>query len=159
MKRFFAILLALLMTAALCACDGGEAPKKEAYGATVKGISVEIDADAAAVLGALGAWSSYDESPSCAFEGLDKIYGYGAFDLLTYPLDGKDYVSGIYLNDDTYTTRKGVRVGDAKESVTAAYGAADEETASYLRYAAEGMTLTFLIKDGKVTNIQYVKNT
>jgi hypothetical protein len=159
MKKTIALILTLIFLFALCACDGGEDPKLQKYAVTVKETKVEIDAEAAAVLQSLGEWTTYDESPSCAFEGLDKIYGYGAFDILTYPLNGKDYVSGIYLNDDSYTTEEGIALGADKDAVIQAYGEADSQSDTYLRYEGDGMSLTFLLKDGRVTNIQYAKNT
>ena len=158
MKKGIALMLMLALLCMLCACDGGEDIKKS-YTVTLNDVKVKIDAEADSVLSALGEWTNYDESPSCAFEGLDKIYGYGAFDVLTYPLNGKDYIYGVYLNDDSFTTEEGIAVGAAREDVVQAYGDATSQSDSYLRYEGEGMTLTFLLKDGCVTNIQYVKNT
>ena len=158
MKKGIALMLMLALLCMLCACDGGEDIKKS-YAVTLNDVKVKIDAEADSVLSALGEWTTYDESPSCAFEGLDKIFGYGAFDILTYPLNGKDYVSGIYLNDDTYTTEEGIAVGAMREAVIEAYGEPDSQSDSYLCYEGDGMSLTFLLKDGRVTNIQYVKNT
>lgn len=158
MKKGIALILTLALLCLLCACDAGENTAKT-YAVTLKSVQIKIDAEADSVLQAVGEWTTYDESPSCAFEGLDKIYGYGAFDILTYPLNGKDYVSGIYLNDDTYTTEEGITVGAMREAVIQTYGEADSKSDTYLRYEGDGMSLTFLLKDGRVTNIQYVKNT
>ena len=159
MKRIIGILLIVLsMTACLCACNGGGNEKKDAYFVQFGEVSVYIDQDIQLILHDLGSWNTYDESPSCAFEGVDRVYGYGAFDIQTYPLDGIDYVYAIYLNDDTNATREGIAVGATRDQVVAVYGEADEESATYLRYVADGMTLSFLLKNGAVTNIQYVKN-
>ena len=159
-KRFLILLGALLLTlGALVACDGAEESQKTPYSFAVGSAIVEIDGEAEAILQEIGPWSTYDESPSCAFEGLDKMYGYGPFDVATYPLEDKDYIFAVYLNDDTCATREGIRVGDTRDAVLQAYGTPDEESDTYLRYAASGMTLSFLLKNGTVTNIQYVKNT
>ena len=159
MKKVIAIILAVTFLCLLCGCDGGGTPQPKSYTATVKNVKVKIDADATQILQSLGEWTTYGESPSCAFEGLDKIYGYGAFDILTYPSNGKDYVSGIYLNDDSFATEEGIAVGADKEAVIKAYGEPDSQSDTYLRYEGEGMSLTFLLKNNRVSSVQYVKNT
>ena len=159
MKKVIAIILAVTFLCLLCGCDGGGTPQPKSYAATVKNVKVKIDADATQILQSLGEWTTYGESPSCAFEGLDKIYGYGAFDILTYPLNGKDYVSGVYLNDDSFATEEGIAVGADKEAVIKAYGEPDSQSDTYLRYEGEGMSLTFLLKNNRVSSVQYVKNT
>ncbi|MBQ9131021.1 MAG: hypothetical protein IJX62_00940 [Clostridia bacterium] len=160
MKRFLILSLALFLSlVALASCNAQEEPPREAYWIVIGDATVKIDGEAETILQGIGPWSTYDESPSCAFDGLDKLYGYGAFDLETYPLEDKDYISAIHLNDDTIATREGISVGATRDDVLQAYGTPTEESDSYLRYAASGMTLSFLLKNGTVTNIQYVKNT
>ena len=158
-QKYVSLVLAVLMLLSmgtLASCDGGE-NEKTTYGVTLGTVSVEIDAEAEAILAALGAWKTYDASPTCAFEGEDKVYGYGSFDIQTYTADGKDYIHSIYLLDDAYATRKGISVGSTREAVITAYGDPNEESATALTYNADGMVLSFLLRDGTVTNIQYVK--
>lgn len=159
LRTYLSLMLSLLMllsAAWLIACDG-EQPQKTTYGVTLGSVPIEIDAEAEAILASLGAWKTYDASPTCAFEGEDKVYGYGSFDVQTYTSAGKDYIHSIYLLDDTYATREGISVGSTRDAVIAAYGEPNEQTASSLTYRADGMTLSFLLRDGTVTNIQYVK--
>jgi hypothetical protein len=132
--------------------------EKKTYAAAVDGVRIAVDDLAAPVLSALGKWSSYDESPSCAFEGLDKIYGYGSFEIQTYTFGGKDYIRSVYLIDDSVQTEQGITIGSTVEQVREAYGAPSKENEGSLQYAGEGMTLAFLIRDGRVTNIQYLKD-
>ncbi len=147
----------LLCCISLVSCDGEES-KKTTYGVTIGGVVIELDAEAEAILTALGAWKTYDASPTCAYEGEDKVYGYGSFDVQTYTLGGKDYIHSVYLLDDTHATREGISVGSTRDGVVEAYGTPTKETAGALIYEGNAMTLTFLLRDGTVTAIQYVKS-
>lgn len=157
MKKTVCLLLSVLLALSLCACVD-PVTEKVTYAAAVEGVRIAVDDPAEPVLSALGEWSSYDESPSCAFEGLDKIYGYGSFEIQTYTKDGKDYIRAIYLIDDGCRTQRDIAIGDTAEAVKEAYGTPTRESEGSLQYAGEGMTLTFLLRDGIVTNIQYLKD-
>ena len=157
MKKTVCLLLSVLLALSLCACVD-PATEKVTYAAAVEGVRIAVDDPAEPVLSALGEWSSYDESPSCAFEGLDKIYGYGSFEIQTYTKDGKDYIRAVYLIDDGCRTQRDIAIGDTAEAVKEAYGTPTRESEGSLQYAGEGMTLTFLLRDGIVTNIQYLKD-
>lgn len=157
MKKTVCLLLSVLLALSLCACVDPVTDKKT-YAAAVEGVRIAVDDPAEPVLSALGEWSSYDESPSCAFEGLDKIYGYGSFEIQTYTKDGKDYIRAVYLIDDGCRTQRDIAIGDTAEAVKEAYGTPTRESEGSLQYAGEGMTLTFLLRDGIVTNIQYLKD-
>lgn len=160
MKRIGCLALALAMMLCVCAftsCNGDQ-PEQVTYGAVVNGVAIEIDAEAAAILASLGEWKTYDASPTCAFEGEDKIYGYGSFEIRTYTLGGKDYIHSVYLLDDSQQTKKGITIGSKESAVTGSYGKPSKTTDGALIYDGEGMTLSFLLRDGTVTNIQYVKS-
>ena len=160
MKKIGCLMLAMAMMLCICvltSCDEGS-PEKNTYGVTVNGVAIEIDAEAAAILSALGEWKTYDASPTCAFEGEDKVYGYGSFEIRTYTLGGKDYIHSVYLLDDSLTTQKGITIGSKSSAVTGSYGKPSKTTEGALIYDGEGMTLSFLIRDDVVTNIQYVKS-
>ncbi len=159
MKKFliYLLLVAAVLTLAACQNDPPETQTPSYTFTSNSGVEIAIDADAAPILSALGQWSDYAESASCAFVGLDKIYTYAGFELQTYPDQDKDYVYSVILYDDTVTTDKGIRIGSARDAVTAAYGTPSEETDTALTYNGKGMTLQFLLRDGAVTSIQYTK--
>ena len=162
MKKLICIILALTALMALTACDGEEPDAAEAkYVFVANGVEIRIDAPADTVLPALGEPKSYDESPSCAFEGLDKVYVYAGFKIQTYPLNGKDYIYSVSLTDDSVATPESVAVGAGKDQVTAAYGTptTQSDTEMVYRDTQSKMHLQFLLRDGKVTNIQYAKQT
>ncbi|MBR2722517.1 MAG: hypothetical protein IKC31_01475 [Clostridia bacterium] len=157
--KIIRVLALLLVCAALFACVGcaGKPAQKKPYGATINGVRIELDAKAPELLVQLGTHTSYDESPTCAYEGYDKVYGYGAFEIETYTLGGIEYVRAIHLLDDTQSTRKGISVGDTVEAVKEAYGEPSRQTSLGLTYAEGDTVLEFLVRDGKVTNINYRK--
>ena len=101
----------------------------------------------------LGSYS-YFESASCAFNGLDKQYDYGSFVLTTYPIDEVDYVNSVELKDDLVKTAEGVAIGASEEDVKAAYG--EPATAGDYSYTKGDSKLLFVVKDGKVSSIQYI---
>ena len=156
MKKNLCFLLALLMLAAFCSCGEGVSQGKE-YEAIVNGVEINIDAKAEPILESLGAHTSYDQSPTCAFEGFDKVYGYGGFEIETYTLDDVDYIRAVHLLSDEHETKKGISVGDSSEDVEKAYGEPSSKTATAMTYQGGGMKLTFLLRDGKVTHIRYLK--
>ena len=156
MKKIICITLTLITLLCLASCEAApeEGTKYEFQSGPV---SVAIDAEAESVLSALGEWRNYSESPSCAFVGLDKVYVYAGFRIQTYPLEGKDYIYSVELTDDSVTTPEGITIGSGADQVKSAYGTPAEESATLLLYKGEGVNLQFILRDGKVTNIQYLR--
>lgn len=134
----------------------GTAVSQKGYVFTHNGTTVSVDQDMSDVLKGLGEAASYFEAPSCAFEGLDKVYTYNGFTIDTYPQDGKDLVSAITLTDDIVTTAEGVYNGSSLADVTAAYGTDYAEEGGMVVYKKDGMKLCFIVQDDVVTSIQYL---
>lgn len=118
-------------------------------------VVIEIDADAAPILEKLGEANSYFEAASCAFNGLDKMYTYGSFELDTYPVDDKDYVSMVLFKDDSIATAEGVSIGDPAEKVTEVYGKDAAKENGMIVYQKDGMKLCFIVENGSVSSIEY----
>ena len=127
------------------------------YTFAVGEVSIAIDAKAAPILESLGAWKDYAESPSCAFEGMDKVYTYAGFEIETYCLDNTDYIAGVRLLDDSVKTDKGITIGSTKDAVKDAYGEPTEESETSISYQSGNTKLQFLLRDGAVCDIQYLK--
>lgn len=158
MKKCFIYLLLVAMVLSFVACKENNNPTGEegkTYTFTSGTTKIAVHADVSPIVAALGQWLDYAESPSCAFEGLDKIYIYPGFEIYTYPMEGKDLVNMIRLYDDTVATEKGIRIGATKDAVTAAYGTPDQASDTGITYEAVGMYLQFSLKDDVVTDIQY----
>jgi len=119
------------------------------------GVKIGMDMEAAPIITALGEPTTYFEAPSCAFEGLDKTYNYGSFELDTYEQDGKDYISGVYLCDDLIETPEGVALYETKTDMIAAYGDDYKEEFGMLAYEKDGMKLYFILNGDEITSIEY----
>lgn len=139
------------------AADGqGTAASQKGYVFSYKGTTIAVDQNMADVLKGLGEAASYFEAPSCAFEGLDKVYTYNGFVIDTYPQGEQDFVSAISLTDDVVTTAEGVYNGCSLAAVTAAYGTDYTEEGGMVVYKKDGMKLCFIVQDDTVTSIQYL---
>ena len=166
MKKLAALLLVLVLVFSFAACgqtpdaggeNGGDSAAKDepGYSFTVKGVKVEMGVLAKDVIDALGEPAQYNESASCAFEGLDKTYGYGGYIITTYPDGDKDYILSARFVDDSVTTEEGIYIGSTKADVEKAYGAdcfEDDSTASLKKGNTE---LLIFLEDGAVVEIQY----
>lgn len=118
-------------------------------------VVMEMDAEAAPVLDKLGEPNSYFEAPSCAFEGVDKMYTYGSFELDTYPTGDKDFISAVIFKDDSITTPEGVGIGDSREKLTEAYGGEGTEELGMTVYRKDNMKLCFIFQDDSIASIEY----
>ncbi len=162
MKKLIAILLAVAMMLCFAACqpteeDPGKSkePAQDSFSFTYKGTKIALHAPAAEIVAALGEPKTYSESTSCAFEGLDKSYGYDSFYLETYPIGDKDYVYGWYFVDDMVENDEGICIGSAKADVEAAYGAESfNGSNAYTVKKGSGM-LTIILEKDVVSSVQY----
>lgn len=172
-------LIVLVVLAALCislvACGSGSTDNSSAastqesnaatestpanentgYVFTMKNTDIAISAKMEPIAAALGEPTSYFESASCAYQGLDKVYTYGSVIIRTYPVDSVDYVLSIELKDDTVSTKEGVSIGDTKQKVEEAYGTPTSTNASSVTYAKDSCLLSFIFTDGCVSSITY----
>ena len=120
------------------------------------GVRIDVDAEASAIVQALGEPVSYFEAASCAFEGLDKMYSYGGFELDTYPTDGKDYVSAVIFRDDSVATPEGVMIGDSAAKLEQVYGVPASNGGNLITYEAGSMELRFILEEDVIASIEYM---
>ena len=165
MRRKFiaAVALVMVLAIALCSCGSGNnsaAPNNSGsnpkdYVFKSGSTTISMKAEAAPLLKALGAYKNSYEAPSCAFDGMDKIYSYGGFDLMTYAQKDKDLVSGVVLRDDTVETPEGIAIGSKAEDVKKAYGDFEKDATS-ATYTSDNCKLLIIFENGVVTSIQYI---
>lgn len=122
--------------------------------------SFALLSDAAPLLAALGDGYEMSEAPSCVYEGFDRTFDYGYLQVYTIPQGDTDLLDGVYLTDNRYATARGLRVGDSREAVTAAYG--DSASEYDLLYNLGGdpenlaePSLTFVLEDDMVVAISW----
>lgn len=116
---------------------------------------IEIDAEADPILAQLGEANSYFEAASCAFNGLDKMYTYTSFELDTYPVEDKDFISMILFKDDSVATVEGISIGDSVDKIIEVYGEDYSEESGMIVYVKDNMKLCFIIEEGSVISIEY----
>ncbi|MCC8137866.1 MAG: hypothetical protein LIO76_07345 [Clostridiales bacterium] len=141
------------------AASGTSSAAADGFTFTCDGTVVEMGAEAAPIVEALGGDYDYFESESCAFDGLDKVYTYAHFKLNTYPVDDVDYVLSIVFRDDTIETDEGITIGSSKEEVLEAYGDPDEEKTASLIYEKGDTSITFGISGDSVSTVTIAAET
>lgn len=164
MKKIITMLLAVALMLCFAACDtpdtpenpdAGKEPVQDSFTFTYKGTKIALHAPAAPIIEALGGNPEYSESASCAFDGLDKSYGYGSFYLETYPIGDKDYVYGWWFVDDLVETDEGICIGSTKAEVDAAYGADNFNGSNAYTVKKGSGVLTIILEKDVVSSVQY----
>lgn len=128
---------------------------KDGYYFEYNGVKMAINDRAEPILEKLGEPMHYFEAPSCAFEGMDKIYSYPGFDLQTYTKDDNEYVYSILFLDDSVTTREGIGLNATLEQITEAYGDDYENTYNQYTYYDGNGRLSFLLENDEVVSVEY----
>lgn len=166
MKKLIAILLAMTLLC-LTACtpsvedntpDENNTPVQDSYSITYNGTAIALNAPMAPIREALGEPKSYDESPSCAFEGMDKTYTYESMCIQTYSVDGTDYVYLVWFENDIHEdakTGEGIRIGSSAADVQAAYDAQYYNGSNAYVISKGSGQLTIILENDVVNSIQY----
>ena len=106
----------------------------------------------------LGECSEISEVPSCAFDGNDRVYNYGAFELTAY-IDGEEErIYSIYFLDPNLSTTEGLCMGDTVDDMKALYGEDYETVGTSYDYAGEDTVLSIITQDDVVMGIEYHLN-
>ena len=106
----------------------------------------------------LGYLYTYSETPSCAFDGLDKTYTYQDYEITTYPNNEEDLISSIYFLTDAIQTKEGVKLGDNKTKMLDTYGDNYQEKDNIYTYVKNKTSLEFMLQDDVIISIEYVYN-
>ena len=119
-------------------------------------VKIEMKAPADPLIEALGEYQDSYEAPSCAFDGMDVVYTYAGFEVLTYVENDTAIISGVVLRDDTVETLEGICIGSSKADVEAAYGQKFEEGSTTLELNKGNSQLLIILTDDVVSSIQYL---
>ena len=116
-----------------------------------------MHSDASKLIKKAGKVLKKKESKSCSYKGLDRVYQYKDFILVTYSNSkkGKQYVNGIKFRNKKVATKEGIKIGSSLNSVINKYGKAKDNFGVYT-YKKGKSKLQFEITNEKVTTIQYV---
>ena len=132
-----------------------DAVAADAYVFTYNGVQIRMNAPADDIIAALGDDYTYFEAPSCAFEGLDKVYTYNSIVVRSYTRDGADYIAAVELKDDTVATAEGIRIGSSEDDVRAAYGEDGTPGTAGIEYTLGDSFISFIFVNGRVAAITY----
>ena len=100
MKRIFAFIVAAMAVLMLAACGNKSGSTGFVDAADIKagGVTAVPGTDASEALDKLGEPVKYTEAASCYFDGMDKVYNYGDFEIRTYPAEGgKDIIQDVCI--------------------------------------------------------------
>ncbi len=166
LKRIFALSLALMLCVFSFAACNEEKPDEQGNDSNTniftfkKGdVTIELGKNATNVLSALGDASNVKELGDCGGLGAQIKYTYSGFDLYTLKSGNEETIDQITFTSDTVQTPKGIYLGVSKDTVLEKYGKATKSDDSEIRYTSGNLTLKFTLKDGKVSEINYIRTT
>lgn len=119
------------------------------------GMDIAVDSDASVVVDKLGEPKEYFESPSCAAEGIGKLYTYDDFEIQTYPDGDKDLILYVMLRTDNVATAEGIDLSSSKDDIIAAYGEPSSEASGSMTYEKDGTKLVFIFDGDSLISIEY----
>ena len=132
------------------------APALSGYIFSHNDVDFTVDMEVSAVIEALGEPTSYYEVPSCAFEGMEKIYDYSSFEITTYEVEDVDYIANIYLKDDLVSTPEGISLFMTSADLTETYGDDYQVAEGQYVYTKDNTKLIVIVNsDLEIISIQY----
>ena len=119
------------------------------------GFLIYMDQNMNEVLDALGEPMGVFEAPSCAFDGIDRIFSYPGIQIHTYPEEDEDFVHTISLRDDSISIYGDIRLGSSWDLVREHFGTNYEQDFNMFTFTRGRTTLAFLVEDGIVEQIVF----
>ena len=152
--------LALMLSMVSCGDEQGGKPENNnsGFAVVVGDNTVALGADAS-VVSEIGTPNTTDDAGACGKLGTLKRYTYNS--LIIDVLESSDSKTIDYISvlDDLVSTDKGIRIGNIREDVIAAYGEPDASDDSYVRYTKDNYTIKFVLTEGKVVKIDLIRTT
>jgi len=121
----------------------------------LRGTVVHMNQDIAEVITALGEPLGVHISPSCAFDGYDRIFLFPGVQIHTFPQGERDFVHIISVMDDSVVTEGGIFLGSEWHDVLDAYGQTYEQEFSKFTFNRNGTNLSFFVENDMVIAITY----
>ena len=156
------VIMLVLIGVLLTGCGNKDATSKngtlsaDGYEFVSAGTTITMNKEAKEIIAKLGTYKDYYETASCAFDGLDKQYFYEGFQVDTYPMDGVDYISMVYIEKENIPTKEGVKVGDTADKVKETYGTEYKEDMGSYIYTSGKSQLKFYLESNVVSAIEYI---
>lgn len=102
-----------------------------------------------------GGYSSVAEVPSCAFEGNDRVYNYGAFELTAYTDGEEERIYSIYFLDPNLPTTEGLCMGNTVDDLRSLYGEDYETAGTAYNFTRGDTVLSVITQNDVVVGIEY----
>ena len=103
----------------------------------------------------LGEPISIHETPSCAFDGMDRIFAFNDFYINTYPQGDKNLIQVIRFRTDNITTGEGFRLGNDFDTVTEVLGFDYLRDFDMIVFTRENTNLVFFLEDNIIRDMFY----
>ncbi|MDR2650679.1 MAG: copper amine oxidase N-terminal domain-containing protein [Clostridiales bacterium] len=120
-----------------------------------KGARIVMNEDTTQLFADIGQPDKTFESPSCAFDGVDKILYYNGFNITTYPDKDRDRIKSITLTDQSVQTPEGTKLGMRFNDMVNVYGDTYGNTLDLYFYVIGDIKLSLLFEDGILVDISY----
>ena len=134
----------------------GDPQAPSAFWFTFRDVVIEMDENVAYVIEKIGEPLGEFEAPSCAFDGIDRIFSYPGIQIYTYPAGATDHIHTIgFFDDSVRTSEGGIRLGSPVQAVLDAYGDSYSYETGMYKFIRGLTFLEFLTEDGYVIGITY----
>jgi len=117
--------------------------------------TITLDQNIQEVITALGTPLGIFEAPSCAFDGIDRIFSFPGLQIHTYPHNDTDLIHTISIRDDSILTQNGIYLGNTWAQVLAQYGNDYQHEFGMFTFTKGATTLQFFVENDMVTAITY----
>ena len=156
MKKFVSLLLVLVLLVTLTGCgskDNKETKDNDVYTFKYEDMTIPLGEEFSRTK--YGEELEYSETPTCAFEDMDRTYTYEHYSISTYTLDKQEKVLSIYFLDTDVKTPEGISLGDSFDKVKDTYGKKYKKDDNLYKYTKGKTNLEFIIENDAVTSIEY----
>lgn len=168
MRKIICALCICIVMLCLTGCGGGSSSSSgnssSGFKAVVNGsLEIEPGKSVASVIETLGEPDRYNEAASCYYDGMDKVYNYGSFEIRTYPNGDDDMVQDVCIMEaGDKAVGTDISVGSSLDDVIAAYGKDYTLVGKMYKYYYDDVRYTyFFVMDDAVKYFGYaidVKN-
>ena len=112
------------------------------FSITYDGVRIDLDAEAEAIVKAIGKDYTYTENPSCAYSGIDYTYDYKSFIIYAQEKGGKIIVNTLEVRDNNVDCG-GVKIGQTLDDAKKVYGEPSSDDELGIKYVKDGKELQF----------------
>lgn len=119
-------------------------------------LTISLNDEMEGVRESLGDPLDYMESKSCMYDGYDKAYTYADVEIITYPMNEKEYISSINALTDKAVSGSDIQIGSSTDAIVEKFGAENLIMGNvYYIYETEEYGYSFYLgDDGTVAAIE-----